>query len=1057
MIQAFDKYDLYEPPVFILCNPSGEQLFSLGTIYDRKYMPRYNSLGSISFTASAYINGIETEYYDFLEYRRLVYLNNLGYFMINEITENGDGITKTKIIIAQSLEVELVTKKLTNFKGTYKFYDIFDITDTLMGNILTYLPGWSVGSIDAALLMLYRTFDISDTTIYNFLMSEVETAYQCIFDFDTINKTISAHTITGATTNTDIYLSYDNLIKNIEIKERTDELITALSVYGGGDLSINQVNPLGTNTMYDFSYYKSTDWMSQGLIDAIGHWEEQMIIAQSDYEYTVDIVDNFGNPSTIVMHTNYADLLTELKGYNVLLVTYNSELIDLQAEVETLEGVQSVRIEQGRSLDEINIAISLKQQNIAAKRLQIAAVQQEIDRVTALLTEINTSVSFATNFTPAQTIELSPFIIGNTYQNENFIQTDIMTLAEIQDMAQELYDQAIVVLAKISQPRYEFTIDASNFILLKEFEDFTEQLDLGSIVTIELKENVFTYPVLLGIDLNYDNPEEFTLIFGNRLRLDDSSYLFSDLFEQSMKSAISTSFNSEKWSNWNNDYKDTVSEFITSALDTTLNNIISGSGQDIIINKNGMRVRKSTGVDTFEPTQMWLNNGVLAFTKDSWNTASLALGQISTSSGSFFGLVADVIVGRLLAGNSLTITNQNNTFTLDGAGATLTDATFTLQKTDGNSKIILDPVDGIKVQKRDSSGSFVNQMYIDVDGNLIFNGNLSGASGTFSGTIIANDGKIGGWTINHDGLYDNHGNYIKSTGHVRLGALSIDGSTGNFYGNFYAYNLVGLIEANQIGSLNADVINAGTIRGINIYGANIFWPGVWMGSTSTGVSEIHVDKYFSIAVGYAGFYMKTDQILLFNQNEIIIGSGTNSGKIDLKGYVYSSGEKGVTGTYPVGTSTMRFKNGIMTSTSLGSITGIEGSTWLLPSPSNGLVSGMTYNFLAAETFIFGQVGKVNSIGSISLASNTTISTASCFVLCPSNTILSGEQKEWLLYGIASSFSWSWTTGGLIYLGTNGSMTQTVPTGTDVSVQILGIAIASNKIFFNPNLVQVELV
>ena len=1040
MNQDFDSFGLYEPPSFILCNPNGEQLYSLGSIRDRKYMPRYNSLGSISFIADAYINGEKVEYYDYLEYRRLIYLEGLGYFMITEPEKEGDGIVETKTITAESLEVELVTKKITGFKGTYKFYDLFNPSTTLIGTILTYLPGWSVGHIDASLLMLYRTFNESDSTIYNFLMQTVETTYQCVFDFDTINKTISAYTTEGATTNTDIYLSYDNLIKNINIKEKTDELITALTVYGGGNLSINQVNPLGTNTIYNFSHFKSANWMSQSLVDAITIWENKVVANQA----------------------SYASLLTDLQNDNAYLITKESELVELQATFDSLEGVKSVRIQQGLNFSDINSQLATQQGLIDTKNAEITALEATITSVTAQLTAINTDLSFTTNFTQAQLTELSPFVIGSTYNNENFIQTDIMSVVEIQAEAQSLYDQAIDVLAKISQPRYEFTVESANFIFTEVFKPFIDQLVLGAVVTLELEDGSLSYPVLLGFDLNYDDPTDFSLIFGNRLRLDDSSYILSDLFDQMAQSAISTSFNSEQWSSWGNNYKDAVSSFITSALDAATNNIVSGSGQNILINQNGIRVRQSTGTNSFSPNQLWMNNGVLAFSDDGFETSRLALGQISTSSGSYYGLVAEVIVGNLVASNQLLISNQNNTFIVDGAGATLYDASFTLTKSDGNSKIILDPNVGIVIQKRASSGSFANQLYIDTSGNLIFAGNISGASGTFSGQINASSGDIGGWHINPNGLYDDNGNYIRSDGKVQLGKLWIDGGTAIFSGNFYADNLLGLLDGSHLKNINADTITAGTIRGINLVGSNIYWAHSRMYESGTGVSTIDVDSNFSLSVaGMAGtLTIGKNFALLYHQNQVTIGNTATYGstKINLNGYVYSAGEKGASGTFPVGSGALKFTNGILTGTTVsGSSAGMLGNAWILSNPTAGEASGVEYNFLATDAFVFGKVGRVNSIGGVSLASNTTIGSSNCFVMYVSQSSTSyGRTGHFLLYGVVTSSAWSWAIGGLIYLGTGGNMTQSVPTGTDVVAQVLGVAIASNKIFFNPSLVQVEM-
>jgi hypothetical protein len=150
MYSFFDYYNRYEIPTFILCNPSKEELFALGTIYDRKYSPRYNSLGFISFTAPYKVDGVIQSYYSYLTYRRLIYLPNIGYFIITEVSEKDNGIVREKSIVAHSLEADLSTKKLSVFKGTYKFYDVVTPSTSLLGKILTYLPGWSVGTVSAA-------------------------------------------------------------------------------------------------------------------------------------------------------------------------------------------------------------------------------------------------------------------------------------------------------------------------------------------------------------------------------------------------------------------------------------------------------------------------------------------------------------------------------------------------------------------------------------------------------------------------------------------------------------------------------------------------------------------------------------------------------------------------------------------------------------------------------------------------------------------------------------------------------------------------------------------
>ena len=156
MIQEFDIFNQQESPTLILCNPDKTELVSLGSVYDRKYSPRYNALSELTFTAPYMIDGVPTPYYDLLQYKRLVEIPDIGWFMITGVEIDDDGIVKEKRITCNSLEVEMATKKITGLKGTFKFYDVIPnpSSPALLNTLLGYLPGWSAGSIDAGVATL---------------------------------------------------------------------------------------------------------------------------------------------------------------------------------------------------------------------------------------------------------------------------------------------------------------------------------------------------------------------------------------------------------------------------------------------------------------------------------------------------------------------------------------------------------------------------------------------------------------------------------------------------------------------------------------------------------------------------------------------------------------------------------------------------------------------------------------------------------------------------------------------------------------------------------------
>ena len=115
-ITSFDFFNLPEIPTFTLCNPNKEEMYALGGISERQYSPRFNTIDELSFKADEYVDETLMPYYDYLVHRRLVKVEDIGYFMITGVSEEGDGITKYKEVKCQSLEVDLMGKKLSLIK-----------------------------------------------------------------------------------------------------------------------------------------------------------------------------------------------------------------------------------------------------------------------------------------------------------------------------------------------------------------------------------------------------------------------------------------------------------------------------------------------------------------------------------------------------------------------------------------------------------------------------------------------------------------------------------------------------------------------------------------------------------------------------------------------------------------------------------------------------------------------------------------------------------------------------------------------------------------------------
>jgi hypothetical protein len=133
----------------------------------------------------------------------------------------------------------------------------------------------------------------------------------------------------------------------------------------------------------------------------------------------------------------------------------------------------------------------------------------------------------------------------------------------------------------------------------------------------------------------------------------------------------------------------------------------------------------------------------------------------------------------------------------------------------------------------------------------------------------------------------------------------------------------------------------------------------------------------------------------------------------------------------------------------------------LQEPTTDLTgTGIKISLTANENHAFGDVCYINNTGKAQLVDADAIATSSGLVMCIDETITAATSGTYLNIGLVRDDSWTWTIGGLMYItitGTSGNtLSQTAPTGEDDVVQVVGVAKTSKIIFFNPQLVQVEV-
>jgi hypothetical protein len=247
------------------------------------------------------------------------------------------------------------------------------------------------------------------------------------------------------------------------------------------------------------------------------------------------------------------------------------------------------------------------------------------------------------------------------------------------------------------------------------------------------------------MSIDYDNPTDFTMTFGNRFRLDTAEWTFGDLYDSNSGAVDYVNVNADLMTKpMKSGVIDKVTEYMKNSLNLANQTITTAENQDFTIGTYGIWGKKRNTDDTIDSHQIRIANNIIAMTDDNWATVKLALGVINGKSA----IIADVIAGKLLAGNDLLITNDANNFRVDHDGLNFTQTDdlntfrFHVGKEDGviiengnivltnaTNKILIDPTNGFKIQKKVGE-TWVNILNADAEGNLELTGNVSALSFT---------------------------------------------------------------------------------------------------------------------------------------------------------------------------------------------------------------------------------------------------------------------------------------------------------------------------------------
>lgn len=878
----FNSLNQHEPLVISLCNPgSGYDnntkaptriLGVLSNISDDELVLNFNTTSELNFRVhktkgrsdSDLSDSSELELalklFDDIQNRRLLFVKDIGYFVIDDVTYGYDTSGEYKDIKSSSVESELRGKKIPFIKDdTYSFRSLLSQIVPIQNDTAEDSDNsliWKVDKdIPGTLLSKYRTFeDVDvDSDRLSFLIENMQEAYECIFEFDIIYRIVHVYDQADYVQPTNIHLTRKDLINSISVVENSDDLYTALSVLGSDNETISSINPLGGNVIYDFTYY--LPWMSKSLREKVIAWqklvkecEQEYYAASLGYFKISDVVSDYDMELERLksLEETYAKCMISktdpwLKQLNQALVSAGNSLAsgfeklkkkidDLSNDPNNKPNIENSLSREYKSGDKMGYDCSNygkflngidekylnppKKDEIIKKAADfiidgtiligadlftdgdvaslefdagikrnkvlkdIAKAEAERKPYEILMNkrkqemdDIRKKVSMAEYFGDDMD-ELNFFIFEGNYKDDYVIITDQMSQKEIFEQLQTMLGRARLTLSKASHPTQEFTVDVENFIFEKEFKPWSDQLETGRAVNIEIEDGDTAQLFLTGITANYQD-KSLSLTFGNRLDRFDAKSVFEKVLGGVSRSSNSINFIKDTMYPLKNGEFDRVKKAIEDARNLSLGDAFSAKDEEVVIDGSGYLGRKKLSDGTFDPKQIKITGKNILFTDDSWDTCATAIGEIFTDTSqnkTSYGVNARYLIGEAIFGQNLTIRNNDSSVKIDNNGITIN---------------CVENITPFKILKTNNDNTTKDLLWVDDKGNLNFSGNLSGASGSFNGKVTATEiyatkGTIGGVII-HDGyITTKEGSKFRGSGlwvGTEDGSTAINGTT----------------------------------------------------------------------------------------------------------------------------------------------------------------------------------------------------------------------------------------------------------------------------------------
>lgn len=504
----------------------------------------------------------------------------------------------------------------------------------------------------------YRTFDSSGAK-WNTMLENIAKSFDCVFILDSYTQTINACHYSEFGEDTGISLLYDNAIKEIGRTRKLDELVTRLWVESS-NVTIAGVNVLGTDYVENYDYFINSGIMSDELMLALDRYEN--LLGDKEKQFNLLIVDKYEADQNVTLAESQLYALEErLEGQRAILTGY------LKDAADNGEAFNSQTQAQQKIVSNLEQQIVNKQTELDGYKETANNLQQQIVQIGIDIQKVNAEFNGQKIFNDELLLELSDYLIEKTLEDETHL------------TGSSLYSFALNQIEEYQKPIIDFTISTNVEFIKRAGCKITDFIFLGAKVGIEdrtgeLADEDGTVMVYsFSLDPNIDEFSDFK--FTNFGKAPDTALKQISRTTQTVKATKHlTDFYKATWADMQNKALD-IDEILTQGLDLSAQKVRSRTEENVLdITEAGIFCIDAKNNDE----QLAIMNDLITMTTDGWRTAKVAISPE--------GIMADTIIGNLIMGSELYISNTKDT---TGASFHINEKGFQVKDYYGDQQIFM--------------------------------------------------------------------------------------------------------------------------------------------------------------------------------------------------------------------------------------------------------------------------------------------------------------------------------------------------------------------------------